>query len=301
MLADYCSLCESPLTVTWIDLLFVDVSRFLPCQCNSQKEYCRDLLAKHFGDSDVAAKPTPMASGTILQKDGDLLPEENSYRSIVGALLHLACNTRPDISHAVGCLSRFMNASTTQHMTAAKRVLRYLSGTIDLGLFYEFKAIDHETSWWPPHIRWEDDHLGAEWEMSMSKNMHGFTTRVPNVPPLYAYGDADFSMQLDNRKSTTGVLVQWCGHPISWSSKLQSIVSTSTTEAEFIAAATAAKECLWLRKLLAIPLREVRPFLLFCDNSAAISLIKNATAGVSNRTKHIDVQYMFVRERQQRG
>jgi hypothetical protein len=88
-----------------------------------------------------------MATGTTLHKDVELLPDENSYRSVVGALLYLACNTRVDISHAVGCLSRFMNAPTTQHMTAAERVMRYLSGTIVVGLFYEFRAINHETSW----------------------------------------------------------------------------------------------------------------------------------------------------------
>jgi transposase InsO family protein len=270
----------------------------------TQKEYCRELLKKHFGESAeniVASKPTPMATGTILQKEGSEMPEENPFRAIIGALLYLACNTRPDISHAVGCLSRFLNDPTVQHMVAAKRVLRYLSGTTDMGLFFEYKSINHATSWWPPYIRWDDDHLAPEYESSTHTDVHGVESFFPQVPPLHVYGDADFSMQPDTRKSTTGMLVLWNGHPISWLSKLQPIVSTSTTEAEFIAAATAAKEGLWLRKLLASPLRQARQFHLFCDNSAAVSLIKNATAGVSNRTKHIDVQYMFVRERQKCG
>jgi hypothetical protein len=92
----------------------------------------------------------------------------------------------------------------------------------------------------------------------------------------------------------------WRSHPITWFSKQQSIVTTSTTEAEFVASAMAAKEGLWLRKLLSEPLIYAREFDLLCDNEAAISLMKNKSAGVSGRTKHIDIQHMFVRERHTR-
>jgi hypothetical protein len=57
------------------------------------------------------------------------------------------------------------------------------------------------------YIRWDNDHLGAEWEHSM--DMHEFSSCLPNVPPLLVYGDADSSMQPDTCKSTTGVLVLW--------------------------------------------------------------------------------------------
>jgi hypothetical protein len=82
---------------------------------------------------------------------------------------------------------------------------------------------------------------------------------------------------------------------------MQPIVTTSTTEAEFVAAATATKEGLWVRKLLQKILMGFIPVQLHCDSAAAITLIKNNSAGVSGRTKHIDVQFMFLRERYNRG
>jgi hypothetical protein len=117
---------------------------------------------------------------------------------------------------------------------------------------------------------------------------------------MEVYADADFGVDVDARKSISGMVTMWHSHPISWSSKQQSIVTTSTTEAEFVAASTATKHGMWLRNLLCKPLKFARRFTLHCDNVAAISLIKNNTAGVSGRTKHIDIQFKFVRERYNR-
>jgi hypothetical protein len=86
-------------------------------------------------------KPIPMAPGTVLVKGdprGDeALPAQNEYCAIVGSLLYLAVNTRPDISYAVGVLSRYMSAPTLQHMQAARYVLRYLRQTVERGLSYK--------------------------------------------------------------------------------------------------------------------------------------------------------------------
>jgi hypothetical protein len=86
------------------------------------------------------------------------------------------------------------------------------------------------------------------------------------------------------------------GAAVSWQSRLQPTVATSTTEAEYMAAASMAREAVWLRKALmdlaALPLGPTR---LKGDNQGAIILVKNAI--VSARSKHIDVQHHFVRER----
>jgi hypothetical protein len=116
------------------------------------------------------------------------------------------------------------------------------------------------------------------------------------------YVDSDVAGDTDKRKSTSGMLIAWGVHPIAWGSKLQGIVATSTTEAEFIAAAMGAKEGLWLRKLLSeILYMQPITFPMYVDNLAALSLIQNKSAGISGRTKHVDVQYMFMRERHERG
>ena len=91
------------------------------------------------------------------------------------------------------------------------------------------------------------------------------------------------------------------GAAVLWISKLQSVVATSTTEAEFIASAMATKEGLWVRKLLGEMTGKVQPLNLSVDNQAAVVLVSEHTAGQSGRTKHIDVQYQFVRDRFQRG
>jgi transposase InsO family protein len=227
----------------------------------SQGLYVQKLMAQ-FGMAACNGEDTPMVPGAYLMKEGTPLPAENRYCALVGGLLYLAVNTRPDISFAVGCLSRFMNAPTEEHMNAAKQVLQYLSKYPDRGLFYGF--IDEKST---------EDML-----------VHVFT-------------DADFAGERNGRKSTSGLLLRWGDHPITWSSKLQPIVTTSTTEAEFVAAAAAVKEGLWVRKLLTFPKQEAHQFILHCDNTATIQLITRKTAGVGGRTKHIDVQYMFLRDR----
>ena len=112
---------------------------------------------------------------------------------------------------------------------------------------------------------------------------------------LTCYHDADYAGDLDTRKSTTGYAFLLYGGAVSWSSKLQSIVTVSTTEAEVVAAASATKEALWIRKLLAEMTYQQVTVRLLCDNQASIKVLKHPIS--SQRTKHIDVQYHFVQER----
>jgi hypothetical protein len=89
------------------------------------------------------------------------------------------------------------------------------------------------------------------------------------------------------------------GGAISWSSRLQPTVAVSTAEAEYMSVASATKEALWLKKLFADFGINVSPVQMLCDNQAAIKLIKHPIAYM--RSKHIDVQHHFVRERCARG
>jgi hypothetical protein len=128
-----------------------------------------------------------------------------------------------------------------------------------------------------------------------------FASQGANQSGVHVYGDADFAGDIDRRRSTTGLFVMLDGNPVSWSSKLQSIVATSTAEAEYIAAASAVREGLWTRKLLAEMQGAVKPIQLWCDNRSATVLMSQNTAGTAGRTKHIDLQFYFVRDRMQRG
>jgi len=214
-------------------------------------------LLEAFGMEMATPNKTPMASGVKLAKTGkDLLPEGNRYAALAGSLLYLSTMTRPDISFAVGVMSRFMSFSEQAQLRAAMGVLRYLCGTTRLKVMY-----------------------------GSSK-------------PLQGYVDADWAGDVDGRRSTTGFIFTVNGGPVAWASKRQSAMATSTAEAEYVAAAMATKEALWLGKLLgvlgvdgqAVPMGEY--------NQPCLALINNPEA--TGRTKLVDVVYHMVREYQTR-
>jgi hypothetical protein len=100
---------------------------------------------------------------------------------------------------------------------------------------------------------------------------------------------------LDERKSTTGVLFVLGNSPISWQSTKQKVVALSSCEAEYISAATAACQAVWLARLLAeITDSVVSKPVLRVDNKSAISLIKNPVH--HDRSKHIDTRFHLIRE-----
>jgi hypothetical protein len=112
---------------------------------------------------------------------------------------------------------------------------------------------------------------------------------------LAGFCDADFAGDVDTRRSTTGYAFILHGGAISWSSKLQPTVAASTVEAEYMAAAAAVKEALWLRMLCADLRIDVGTVKLLCDNQGCIRIMKDPIASV--RSKHIDVLHHFARER----
>jgi hypothetical protein len=116
---------------------------------------------------------------------------------------------------------------------------------------------------------------------------------------LLGYCDADYAGDQDTRRSTTGYVFTVGGGAISWSSKRQPTVAASTTEAEYMAAATAVKEALWLRSLFADFSFDITPVQLLADNQCAIKLLRNPISSL--RSKHIDVIHHFARERVMRG
>ncbi|PSC68653.1 retrotransposon Ty1-copia subclass [Micractinium conductrix] len=114
-------------------------------------------------------------------------------------------------------------------------------------------------------------------------------------PGLQVFCDADHAGDIDTRRSTTGYAFIFNGGAISWASRLQPTVAASTTEAEYIAAATTIKEGLWLRKLFQDLSLDLHTVAICADSQTAIKLLKNPI--VSNRSKHIDVVHHFARER----
>ena len=137
------------------------------------------------------------------------LEDSTRYRSLVGALQYLTL-TWPDISFAVNKMCQFLHAPTTAHWSAVKRILRYVRGTLNLGL-----------------------------KIGPSKSMM-----------LSAFLDVDWAWCVDDRRSTGGFAVFLGDNLVSWSARKQPTVSRSSTEAEYKSLANATTEMVWVQKLL---------------------------------------------------
>lgn len=113
---------------------------------------------------------------------------------------------------------------------------------------------------------------------------------------LIGYSDADYAGDIETRRSTTGYVFCLANGAVTWSSQRQKMVTLSTTEAEYVAASTAVRETIWLRKLLSdIGCPCASETTLYVDNQSAIKLVKNPV--FHKRTKHIDIRYHFIREK----
>ncbi|KAA0033083.1 copia protein [Cucumis melo var. makuwa] len=220
----------------------------------SQERYTRDILEK-FNMMNSKSVATPIETGTKLSKheEGDDV-DPSYFKSLVGSLRYLTC-TRPDILFSVGLVSRFMESPTTTHLKVAKRILRYLRGTLDYGLFY-----------------------------SSSKEFK-----------LEGYCDSDWAGDTNDRKSTSGYVFFIGNTAFTWSSKKQPIVTLSTCEAEYIAAASCVCHAVWLRNLLkTVGILQEDPTVIHIDNKSTIALAKNPV--FHDRSKHIDTRFHFIRD-----
>jgi histone deacetylase 1/2 len=155
---------------------------------------------------------TPLSvSDKLSLTDGEIFSGDDStqYRSIVGALQYITL-TRPDIAFSVNKMCQFLHAPTMVHWTAAKRILRYLRGTISLGL-----------------------------------QLNKSSSTIMSV-----FSDADRVRLLDDRRSTGGFVVYVGSNIVSWNARKQATVSRSSTEAEYKSLANATAEVMWVQTLL---------------------------------------------------
>ena len=220
----------------------------------SQKKYVMEVLER-FGMDKSNPVHNPIVPREKLQKDEDGIRIDSTYyKQIVGSLMYLT-NTRPDVMFVVGLISRYMEHPTKIHLQAVRKILRYLKGTVDYGVFYKKEGNEE----------------------------------------LVAYTYSDYAGDLNDRKSSSGYVFLLSSGAISWLSKKQPVVSLSTTEAEFIAAAACACQAVWLRRILeTLGHTQSNSTTVYYDNNSAIKLAKNPV--MHGRSKHIDVHFHFLRE-----
>lgn len=208
----------------------------------NQTSYVKKILEK-FSMIDAKAVTVPLAAHFLLSKDQSPKTETEMksmksvpYSNAIGSVMYLMVSTRPDIAYAVSCLSRYMSNPGMTHWEALKWLLRYLKGSVDIGINFS-KCVD-----------------GVK---------------------LVGYVDSNYANDRDKRKSTTSYVFTLCGSCISWKSQLQHIVALSTTESEYVAATEALKEAIWLKGLIHEIGFLKDNVVVFSDSQSSIQLCKN--------------------------
>lgn len=214
--------------------LGLEIEKSHECIKISQKEYAKRLL-RRFGFDNCKPISTPILKGT--DDVNSKVPDSSDfpYRQVVGSLMYLMIGSRPDIAYSVGVLSRNLEKPTVQDVTRAKRVLRYVKGTVNYGITY----------------------------------------RRNRDLVLQCFSDADYGGCEVTKRSTSGVLIKYAGGAISWLSNRQGSVALSTTEAEIIAASEACKEIVWVNGVYHSLTGKLNVPTLNIDNAAAVKLAEN--------------------------
>jgi hypothetical protein len=222
-----------------------------------QHKYAVEILDR-FEMNECNSISNPCDTNLKLEECSDEeMVDSTMFKQIVGSLRYL-CNSRPDICFVVGIISRFMNSPRKSHLIAAKRILRYVKGTVNYGVLF------------PKHEAKSD-------------------------VKLVGYSDSDWSGDRVDRRSTSGYVFLLNGTAISWSSRKQPVTALSSCEAEYVAGSYAACQLVWLESLI-IELKcdLVKPVQLLIDNQSAINLAKNPVS--HGRSKHIETRFHFLRE-----
>ncbi|XP_047339755.1 secreted RxLR effector protein 161-like [Impatiens glandulifera] len=177
--------------------------------------------------------------GLKIHNDAEGVPvDETYYKQIVGSFMYLT-STRPDLMYATSLLSRYMAKPLCFICKLQKKVLRYLKGTMNLGIFYKKESQPEE---------------------------------------LETYTDIDYVSDSDDRKSTSGYAFLLSSGVVAWSSKKQPIVILSTTEAEFVATTVCVCQAIWIKRILKVMIYERKSCTnIKCDSSSTSQVIQKSS------------------------
>ena len=223
-----------------------------------QTQYILSKLKKYGFDKcsseSVPADPNSVIDLSVHMIEGSEVDTKFPYAEVSRSLQFAQLCTRFDISYAVAHAAKFMSRPTILHVTAVKCILKYLQGTSSMRITYSGGSSNHL---------------------------------------LEGFCDADYAMDLDDRKSRSGFILTLNGGPISWGSRKQGCTTGSTTESKYVAAHLATQEIIWARRLLAdLDYDQTNPTQLWSDNQASVRLVQNPEFHC--QTKHIDVKYHII-------
>jgi hypothetical protein len=200
----------------------------------SQSKYAKDLV-KRFGMDGKSRAQIPMSTSIKISSDvAGKSVDPSLYRSMIGSLLYLT-TSRPDIAFSVGVRACFQANSKESHLTAVKRIIRYVNDTLLYGIWY---------------------------------------SRETNLV-VAGYFDADWAGNADDRKSTSRGCFYVGNNLVAWMSKKQASISLSTFEAKYIAVGNCCTQLLWMKTLLGDYGFSQDTIIINCDNTSAINISKN--------------------------
>lgn len=226
----------------------------------SQTQYLKNVLRK-FGMETCKPVSTPIEKGLQLIAGDGNGDSKIPYRELIGCLTYATLTTRPDLCAATNYFSRFQSGYTHEHFTHAKRILRYIYGTIDLKLVYR-------------------------------KN--------ENAEVLIGYADSDWAGDKNDSKSTSGFVFKLFENTVTWSTHKQAVVSQSSTEAEYAAVVEAMNEAEWIKELLReLAVEPNEPTTINEDNQSCIKAAEKPKN--HKRMKHVAVKYHVVRDMIEKG
>ena len=229
----------------------------------SQAKYIIKLLIK-YNMENCNPLYTPLDSKLKLEpnKETATIEQIKWFQGLIGALLYLTLSTRVDIAYAVIKLSRYAINPSNIHISVLKRILRYLKATINYSITY---------------------------------SSYNNPDNNPNNNYITGYTDSDYAGDINTSKSTNGYIFYLANGPISWKSKLQTIIVQNTTKAEYMAINAATKEAVYIKVLLEeLGHYNQQKFPIYTDNNGALLLAKNPV--FHERTKHIAVKYHYIKD-----
>ncbi|MFS7974794.1 putative RNA-directed DNA polymerase [Helianthus anomalus] len=212
-------------------------------------------IVSKFGMEGCKVEDTPMNVNEKLMQDDKADKANEVIFRSLVGSLIYLTHTRPDLAYSVSLISRFMQNPSKLHLGAAKRIVKYVAGTTGYGIWYE---------------------------RGVPINLIGYT-------------DSDWASSVDDRKSVSANVFSLGSGAVTWSSKKQSTVALSSTEAEYVASSAATSQAIWLRRILEdLGVPQEAPTVILCDNHSAINLSRNPV--LHGRTKHIEIKHHYIRD-----
>jgi Reverse transcriptase (RNA-dependent DNA polymerase) len=220
----------------------------------SQSAYIAKIV-EAAGLKDAKPSKHPVDTG-YYKLEGNELETNDEYRKLIGMLLYLSTNSRPDIAASISILSQRVTKPRDVDMTEVKRVIRYLKGTEKMKLALSTNECDEK---------------------------------------VIAYSDSDWAENKNGRKSHSGLFCAVNGGTVMWSCRKQDVVALSSAEAEFIALTETCKEVIWINRVAGdLGVKKMMPITIKTDSQSAMAMCENQR--FSHRTKHIDTRYYFVKD-----